>query len=139
MKPLKRSRIKSRPKTLAKKRMVKALDAAARKEIVEDRDDNTCQRCHKRAGEWDAEIEACVMIQWCHVHTREYYITRWEPDNSFAGCSRCHVFFDNHKVLSYEWFRKTWPERWEHIQNVLQMGTKTGDMWIREKYQEIAL
>lgn len=130
-------RIKSRKKTLAKNRMVKALDAASRREIVEARDWNTCQRCGVVEDQWIEDLGRSAKIQWAHVHTREYYITRWEADNSLALCDRCHVFFDNHKFLSYEWFRKTWPDRWEHIQNVLQMGTKTGDLWIRERYEEI--
>jgi hypothetical protein len=117
-------RIKNSKKALSQRRMVIALDKAARAEIVEGRDQNICQRCGKRQGEWDAEIQMPVCIQWAHVHTREYYVTRWEPENSLALCSRCHVFFDNHKVLSYEWFRKKWPERWENIQNVLNSGAR---------------
>jgi len=104
--------------------MVAALDADCRKRVVEERDQNTCQRCGKREGEWDSEIQRPVKIQWAHVHTREYHVTRWEEDNSLALCDRDHVWFDNHKVLSYEWFRKHWNERWEHIQNVLNSGAK---------------
>jgi hypothetical protein len=117
--------------------MIKALDAACRQRVVIDRDHDTCIRCSRRNGEWDEEIQAHTQIQWCHVHTREYYVTRWEDDNSFAGCSRCHVFFDNHKVISYEWFRKTFPERWEHLQNILQSRTKAGDLFIRTLYEEL--
>lgn len=116
--------IKRSPKARKRARMVKELDAAARQEIVEERDQNICQRCGRQEGEWDAEIGRPTKIQWAHVHTREYYVTRWEPDNSLALCDRCHVWFDNHKVISYEWFRKKWSERWERIQNVLQSGAK---------------
>jgi hypothetical protein len=104
--------------------MVRELDAAARQEIVIYRDHNQCQRCSLYEGDWIAELERRVTIQWAHVHTREYYVTRWEPDNSLALCDRCHMWFDNHKVISYEWFRKLWPVRWERIQNVLQSGAK---------------
>lgn len=129
--------IKRNKKTLRKNRMIKALDANCRAEVVEVRDGNTCQRCGARDGEWISELQRYVKIQWCHVMTREYHILRWEPDNSFAGCDRCHVWFDQHKLLSYEWFRKTWPERWEHIQNVLRISTKTSEAWLREKYEEM--
>lgn len=130
-------RIKRSAKTKRKKRMISALDKAARFEVVECRDDNTCQRCGLVQGAWDSIRKMYVVIQWAHIHTREYYVTRWEPDNSLALCSADHVWFDNHKVLSYEWFRKTWPERWEHIQNVLRISTKTSESWIREKYEEL--
>lgn len=117
--------------------MVAELDKACRVEVVEMRDQNICQRCGKADGEWDEARERYVVIQWAHVHTREYYITRWEPDNSLALCDADHVWFDNHKVLSYEWFRKKWPERWQNIQNVLQCGTKTGEVWLKEKLAEV--
>lgn len=133
-KPIKRTRIKLSKKAASNRRMVKVLDAACRVEVVEERDHNVCQRCSKVQGEWDAEIERSVCIQWAHVHTREYYVTRWEPDNSLALCARCHVWFDNHKVISYEWFRKRWSERWERIQNVLQSGAKVR---VRDLYLEL--
>jgi hypothetical protein len=116
--------IRSSKKKLSQRRMVIALDKDCRLNVVVIRDENTCQRCRKKQGEWDAEISMYVRIQWAHIHTREYYVTRWEADNSLALCSRCHVWFDYHKVLSYEWFRKNWPERWERIKNVLNSGAK---------------
>jgi hypothetical protein len=111
-------------KTVSRRKMVIALDKAARKDIVEDRDQNVCQRCGRVAGEFSQEYGRIIAIQWCHVQSREYYITRWEPDNSFAGCECCHTWFDNHKVLSLDWFAKKWPERWERILRVLQSGAK---------------
>ena len=124
-----------RNKTLSKRRMVLALDRVARHEIVVERDRDICQRCGARLGEF---IEGrWVVIQWCHVHTREYYCIRWEPDNSFAGCDRCHVWFDNHKVLGFDWFAKKFPERWERIIRVLQSGSnKTTDADIRALWRE---
>jgi 5-methylcytosine-specific restriction endonuclease McrA len=109
-----------RNKRRTKRGMVIDLDKSARHEILIDRDRYTCQRCGIVQGEWVTELERHAVIQWAHVHTREYYITRWEPDNSLTLCDRCHVWFDNHKVLSYEWFSKTWPERWAAINRVLQ-------------------
>lgn len=116
--------------------MVKQLDAHARQEIVEARDWNTCQRCGRICDSWDDEIKRPVRIQWAHVHTREYYVTRWEPDNSLALCDRCHVWFDNHKVISYEWFAKKWPERWANIQRVLQSGAKVNVRDLHEQLKE---
>lgn len=133
-KSLKRTRIKLSKRARSNRRMVKELDAACRQEVVIERDQDTCQRCGAKNGEWDLALNRPVVIQWAHVHTREYYVTRWEPDNSLALCDCCHVWFDNHKVLSYEWFRKTWPERWENIQNVLQSGAKVR---VKDLYEEL--
>lgn len=126
--------IKLSKKARAQRRMVRELDAAARQEVVIDRDQDVCQRCGKVNGQWDSEAQMYVVIQWAHVHTREYHVTRWEPDNSLALCSRCHVWFDNHKVLSYEWFRKKWAERWERIQAVLNSGAKVN---VKELHSEL--
>lgn len=128
--------IKRSKKSAARNRMIKALDAACRSDVM-IRDHCTCQRCGIVTGEWIEELQRSAVIQWCHVHTREYHVTRWELDNSFAGCDRCHVWFDNHKVLSYEWFRKKWPDRWQNVQNILQSRTKAGDLFIKERYREL--
>jgi len=133
-----RKRVKSehsrRNKTRTKRGMVLDLDKVARREIVEERDDNNCQYCGKKLGESDGYRP--VSIQWAHVHTREYYITRWEPDNSLALCDRHHVWFDNHKVLSLDWFAKKYPERWERLKRILQGNCKTTDANIRALWQE---
>lgn len=129
--------IKRSKRTRAKNRMIAALDADARRRVVEERDQNLCQRCGRRDGEWDTELGRPVRIQWAHVHTREYHVTRWEEENSLALDDRCHVWFDNHKVLSYEWFRKNWPERWERIHKILQSRTKAGDLFIKERHAEL--
>ena len=125
--------IKSSKKTLSKARKIKALDDACRQRVVIERDGNTCQRCGKEYGDWDHQGNRCVVIQWAHVQTREYYITRWVDENSLALCDRCHVWFDNHKVLSLDWFAKNYPERWVMILRLLQSGAKPQvNVWYEE-------
>ena len=136
-----RKRVKSkhsrRKKTRTKRGMVIDLDKVARREIVEERDGNVCQRCGFPVLVISPDGRFYDRpIQWAHVHTREYYITRWEPDNSLALCSACHVWFDNHKVLSLDWFAKKYPERWERIKRILQGNCKTTDADIRAMWME---
>lgn len=138
-KPRKRKKNHSiRNKRRTKRGMVIDLDKSARREIVEQRDFNECQRCGINSGYPYPHSYDQAVIQWAHVHTREYYITRWEPDNSLALCSRCHVWFDNHKVLSLDWFAKKFPERWENIKRILHAGTKTNDAWVKSLWSERA-
>ena len=127
-----------RNKRRTKRGMVIDLDRVWRHEIVMLRDLNTCQRCGIMQGESrHLGIDFYVgIIQWAHIHTREYYITRWEPDNSLALCSRCHVWFDNHKVLGFDWFAKKFPERWERITRMLQGKAATNDAWVRSLWEE---
>lgn len=129
--------IKRSKKTRDRNRLIKKLDMSCRQDVVIDRDRNTCQKCQLQNGDWDPVREIRVVIQWCHVQTREYRVLRWEECNSLALCAAHHVWFDQHKVQSYEWFRSMWPERWEQIQNVLRMPCKTSDAWIREKAQHV--
>lgn len=125
-----------RNKRRTKRGMVIDLDKSARHEVVVERDQDTCQRCGIHNGDWIPELLRYAVIQWCHVHTREYYCLRWEPDNSYAGCDRCHVWFDQHKVLGFDWFSKKWPERWKRILRVLQSGNnKTTDADIRALWE----
>jgi hypothetical protein len=125
-----------RTKTRKKRGMVLDLDKWARREIVELRDENICQRCGAELGWWDVGRQRNVVIQWAHVNTREYYVTRWDHDNSLALCDVCHVWFDNHKVLSLDWFAKKFGERYERIKRILQGDCKTTDAQIRELWLE---
>ena len=129
--------IKPSKKAVSRNRMLKALDKQSKQEVCGDRDQWTCQRCGRQHGDWDIQKQAYVIVQWCHVQTREYHILRWEPDNTLVLCKEDHVWFDNHKVQSYEWFSKKWPERWANIQRVLQMPCKTSMAWLRERYNEL--
>ena len=136
-KPVRKKRPKNhsiRNKRRTKRGMVIDLDRIARAEIVEERDRNICQRCAASSGEVEDGMQ--VVIQWCHLNSREYYVTRWEPDNSLALCSRCHVWLDNHKVLGFDWFAKKYPERWERITRALQGKTATNDAWVRSLWLE---
>jgi hypothetical protein len=125
-----------RNKTRSKAAMIRDLDKSARVDVVESRDKNVCQWCCKKAGDWDPELKRPVRIQWCHVHTRRWLCVRWDEDNSFAGCDRCHNRFDNNKVLGFDWFAKKFPERWERLVRFLQSGeTKTSDARVRELWE----
>jgi len=140
-KPSERPRRKRRNHSIRNKRrtkrgMVLDLDKVARREIVELRDANVCQRCMCGWGMRVINGNGPCVLQWAHVHTREYYITRWEPDNSLALCSACHVWFDNHKVLSLDWFAKKFPERWERLKRILQGNCKTTDADVRALWLE---
>jgi len=145
-KDVKRKRVKTkhsrRNRTRTKRGMVIDLDKVARREVVEERDREQCQRCSVYSGQTVCWAPGRAVIQWAHVHTREYLLTRWEPDNSLALCSRCHVWFDNHKVLSFDWFAKRYPERWERVNRILQAklltdgNCKTSDAWVRALWQE---
>jgi len=101
-----------RRKTLSIRKMVIALDKAARLAVLE-RDGWKCVRCGSTGN-----------IQWSHVHSRRHYCLRWDEDNSKALCAACHCWWTYNPGLAYEWFRKNFSERWERITAVLIANPK---------------
>jgi hypothetical protein len=58
------------------------------------------------------------VMEWCHIRSRRYKATRWEPRNAFSAHHNCHMdthhpttasktFFAN-LVSTHEMFRLTW-------------------------------
>jgi hypothetical protein len=80
--------------TKARRASVRELDALCR-EVVFLRDEGKCRKCGKTATDW------------CHVHTRGTHATRWELDNSWAGCRGCHMnFWHKQPMHAARWWKK---------------------------------
>ena len=105
--------IKRSKKARTRARMVRELDAAARLEVFE-RDGSVCVRC--RDGQ--------RAIQWAHIFSRRHKNLRWEADNALTLCAGCHMFWHQYPLLAVEWFRKSWPERYERIMGIFKHGRK---------------
>lgn len=102
-------------------RMIKALDDACRKEVLER--DGKCQRCG-----------AMQDLQWSHVHSRRHHCIRWDLDNSKALCRGCHCWWTNHPIEAAFWFSRNWPMRWERINELLRRNPKVN---VRELYEAL--
>jgi len=98
--PPRKSVRRASPRTAKRRATVKELDRLAR-EIVFERDGNKCRKC----GRTDRQL------QWCHVYGRRVHSLRWDLDNSFCGCSHCHMNW-------WHTFPKHAMDWWEH-----QIGT----------------
>jgi 5-methylcytosine-specific restriction endonuclease McrA len=105
--------IRRSKKARARARQVSQLDLAARMEVFE-RDGHVCVRCRdpKRA------------IQWAHIFSRRHKNLRWEPDNALTLCAGCHMWWHQYPLLSVEWFKKAFPERYEAILAIFNAGVK---------------
>lgn len=115
--------IRKSKKARQRARMVKELDAAARKEVFE-RDRFVCVRCNDpQRG-----------IQWAHIFSRRHKNLRWESDNALTLCAGCHMFWHQYPLLAVEWFRKTWPERYERIMCIFNAG---GKVRVQDKFAEL--
>jgi 5-methylcytosine-specific restriction endonuclease McrA len=116
--------IKPSKKKLSRSRMIGTLDAAARQQVFR-RDGNICVRCRNRSNG----------KQWAHIISRRHLLTRWELDNALTLCGGCHFWFHSQPFLAQEWFRKNWPERYQHILTLFNSGEKTGDSFVRQQYE----
>ena len=114
-----------RNKTRERNKMIKDLDADASVRVKE-RDGWLCVRCGIVRR----------LVQWAHVISRRFRCLRWEADNALSLCGGCHLWFDNNPLLSADWFRKNFPERYERIMTVYQLQPEIdiGELW-RERCQ----
>lgn len=46
------------------------------------------------------KCRASDTVQWAHIISRGYIRIRWDMDNCFCLCHRCHLYFTKHPV---EW------------------------------------
>lgn len=80
------------------------------KQIVYIRDKNTCQHCGR--------LVAGSNRQASHVHpVSGGSPLRWDPLNMKVLCHHCHLnWWHKNPIESAEWFKKTFPDRYEYIQ-----------------------
>lgn len=65
-------------------------------------------------------------IQWAHIEGRRKKggMIRWSQNNCLALCAgeysnHCHYWFDNNKIASSEWLRKTYPEKYNWLHELV--------------------
>ena len=114
--------IKKSKKARQRGRMVKELDAAARDEVFA-RDGFVCVRCKNPNRP----------VQWAHIFSRRHKNLRWEADNALSLCAGDHMWWHQYPLLSVEWFRKTWPDRYERILAIFNAGGKVTMKDLAEK------
>ena len=89
-----------------KKSEINKLDKIWRGKI-NDRDMARCQFCGESGNNCH------------HIVGRRNRSTRWLLDNGLLLCPGCHTFsmfsFHQDPAGTMEWFRETYPERYEHI------------------------
>lgn len=74
---------------------VKELDALCR-EVVFLRDGRACRKCGKTTG----------ILDWAHIYSRRFKVTRWAPINSIVLCRGCHLWWHQSPTEAIEWWRK---------------------------------
>lgn len=101
--------------------MIRDLDDTARQEVF-DRDGRVCVRCHNQNNG----------AQWAHVIGRRHLATRWLVENALTLCGGCHFWWHSMPMISMDWFRKNWPERYETVLAVFNLNRKVNvrQVWL---------
>jgi 5-methylcytosine-specific restriction endonuclease McrA len=92
-----------------RKKLTDKLDKLVR-ELTISRDNSICQHCRKKVERHNLHVS--------HVIPRSKgNALRWDLQNLKVLCFHCHLnWWHKNPVESGEWFKKTFPVRWEYLQ-----------------------
>lgn len=84
------------PRTRSERRAsVRELDALCR-EVVFLRDGNKCRKCGRTNG----------LLDWAHVYSRRFKVTRWALLGSMVLCRGCHLWWHQSPTEAVAWWRE---------------------------------
>lgn len=101
------------------------------------------RKLDKAVGEWCRSIGYCERcgktekLQWCHVSSRRYLVTRWDPDNFVCMCVTCHFWQHDNPTMWTEWFNKKYPGRMQRLHKKLQSGKTMGVKELETIYENL--
>jgi len=102
------------------------------KDIVKIRDESTCQHCFKVVSGSDCHGSHVIPV------SRDGRLA-FDTLNIKVLCYHCHLnWWHKHPVESGDWFTKTFPERWEYLENKYKENTKQGSIpiaWYKEQLE----
>ncbi len=88
-------------------------------DLIRERADWTCERCDANWRHNPALLHAS------HLYGRRKQSTRFDPDNVFAHCYRCHAFLGEHPIEFAEWARgKLGAQRYDRLRIVAAKPAK---------------
>ena len=97
-------------KPTERKKLIKQLDTLS-KEVVRNRDGNTCQKCFKWVEGSNRHVSHVIPVSAGNK-------LRWDPQNMKILCSYHHLmWWHKNPVEAGEWFKETFPERWQYLQD----------------------
>jgi len=90
-------------------KLVKRLDTLS-KELVRQRDGNTCQHCGKWVEGSNRHVSHVIPVSAGNK-------LRWDLQNMKVLCYHCHInWWHKNPMRAYQWFSERFPERWEYLQ-----------------------
>lgn len=97
------------------------------KDYIKERDNYTCQKCGVKVQGTNCHASHVIPV------SRSGYL-QFEPLNMKVLCYHDHInWWHKHPVESGQWFRDTFPERWEYLDNLHKQGLKPMKAWELEE------
>lgn len=92
-----------------RKAIIKRLDKLS-KDVVRARDGNYCSHCFKFVEGSNRHCSHVIPVSAGHK-------LRWDDMNMKILCYHCHInWWHKNPIESGEWFKSTYPDRWEYLQ-----------------------
>lgn len=102
------------------------------KEIVKRRDNFTCQHCGK-TNLIGANCHASHVVP--RSRSRRLAI---DPINGKVLCHHCHLnWWHKHPVESGQWFRDSFPVRWEYLSDEERISETLTIVWYQDRLEEL--
>ncbi len=112
----------------AQNALIRACDNLWRR-IVLLRAGCKCEICGAPRAEQRDEM---IIIDACHIISRNYWSTRWDPRNGVTGCRDCH----DHKIIM-AWLERTDKRRYNWIMRQKQKQVSHRDIDLNEILTEL--
>jgi hypothetical protein len=103
--------------TKARRATTRELDALCR-EVVFLRDQGKCRKCGRSDG----------LMDWAHVYSRRFRVTRWAPLGSLMLCRAHHLWWHQSPTEAVEWWRKEVGPAAAHKLEMMKRATKCGPL-----------
>ena len=104
------------------------------KDFVRDRDNYTCQKCSRQVYGTNCHASHVIPV------SRDLRLA-FDPLNLKVLCFHDHInWWHKNPVESGDWFTRTFPERWEYIQDRLRRNATLGTIpleWFEQRIDEL--
>lgn len=122
---------RTRMRRTRKDPMVKLLDSLCR-QVVFARDGNACVMTGETQN-----------LQWCHVRSRRYQSTRWDPRNSLCLTAGRHLWAHHNPLQFMDWFQRMYPMRAKYLRlaasQVHKIDRKLIELSLRQTLKEMGV
>lgn len=119
------------PRKPSKKTLENKLDKLVGAYVREKKTKGVCEYCNEKP-------DKARSVQWCHIKSRRYLSVRWDLDNCFCLCAKCHRYFTDNPDEFICWILDEHPEQYTRLQEKFQKATKITIVQLEDLYEKLS-